>query len=95
MRFRLTTQITHYKAPFEMDDSLLRGPFRSFSHCYRIRHLESDANLVELSDHFQFECPLGKAGALFAKRVILPAMERAQRERITGIENVFSKLNFQ
>jgi hypothetical protein len=36
-------------------------------------------------DRFHFRCPGGSLGELFAKRVILPAMEKAPQERMDGL----------
>lgn len=78
--------MTHFLEPSELDDTLVRGLFRSFGHRYRIREIDGEPGWVELSDHFRFECPFGKVGELGAKVFIQPAMERAQAIRIAGIK---------
>lgn len=88
LRFRLSTTITHAVAPFELDDTMTRGLFRSFGHQYRIQENDDSGGEVLLRDTFSFQLPFGKVGDFVGRIALLPLLKRAQEERMDGLRDL-------
>jgi ligand-binding SRPBCC domain-containing protein len=69
----LTSQITEYHAPDYFCDEMVQGAFKRFRHEHRFRKTGEGGNTRTLmTDHFDFEAPLGWLGHL-ANRLFLTA----------------------
>jgi len=61
--------ITQYSAPTFFQDSMARGLFRTFQHDHEFTAIGGQ---VLLKDTVRFSMPLGPAGRLVGKRILIP-----------------------
>ncbi len=71
--------ITAYDRPVYFQDSMLRGRFRFYQHDHHF--VEIDGHTL-LQDKVRFSLPLGIAGALVAKHVMVSHIARLIRRRL-------------
>lgn len=80
---RMDSEIFLYEPPHRFADRQLRGPFKSWTHEHSFTAL--DANRTRLTDHVEYELPLGPLGwladDLFIRRDIIKMF--AYRHNIT------------
>ena len=62
IRQELTSKITAFEYPYFFRDEMLKGIFKKIKHDHRF---ETDGELTEMKDSFEFESPLGFLGHLF------------------------------
>jgi ligand-binding SRPBCC domain-containing protein len=60
-KFRHTSQITGYDAPYFFQDTMLKGAFRSFAHDH---WFHQDGEATRMDDVMRFSAPLGIFGRL-------------------------------
>ena len=72
------TLITAYDRPFFFQDTMGRGRFASFQHDH---HFEEVGGYTLLRDIVRFSLPLGAAGHLVGKRIVVPHVLRLMQTR--------------
>ncbi len=64
---QLTSKITAFEAPNHFRDEQIKGVFRWMRHDHTFEKL---GNKVTMSDHFEFESPLGILGKIFNQLIL-------------------------
>jgi ligand-binding SRPBCC domain-containing protein len=77
--------ITRYERPVFFQDTMGRGRFQRFQHDHQL--IEIDGHTL-LNDKLRFSLPLGFAGKLVARHVMVPYICRLLRERMLLLKNV-------
>ena len=86
VRQRLTSEITAMDAPRYLQDTMIRGAFRSMQHDHYFRTLEDGS--TEMRDVFCFEAPLGVVGRLVEVLLLRRYMTALLRERNAIVKQV-------
>ena len=86
VRFRLTTEITHFDRPHGFSDDLCAGLFRHFGHVYTFTTRETDRTLM--IDDFRFESPFGFLGAAFDTLILRRQMHAVALSRALHLKRV-------
>jgi ligand-binding SRPBCC domain-containing protein len=81
------TQISKYDRPVFMQDSMLAGRFRSFQHDHHLRELAAGTG-TQLEDELRFSLPLGWAGQMVAKYIMIPHILKLMRSRFARIKRI-------
>ena len=81
----MTVQITQMERPKYFQDTMLRGPFRSFQHDHYF--VNSEGGHTEMTDVLRFSAPLPVAGRM-AELVLRPYLRRFLRERNSFIRRI-------
>ncbi|WP_443945458.1 SRPBCC family protein [Pedobacter sp. AW1-32] len=59
IRFKMTSQVTDMKKPYQFMDEMVKGPFKSLKH---LHYFNAKEESTEMLDVFEFEAPLGFLG---------------------------------
>ena len=77
--------ISAFDSPFFFQDSMLAGRFRSFQHDH---HFEATSHGVQLRDELRFSMPLGLAGWMVGRWIMVPHIRRLLRRRFLLIRRI-------
>lgn len=80
LRQRLTVQVTAAEPPHFFRDEMLRGAFRTMSHCHYFEPLGGGA-ATRMRDAFAFESPAGVVGGLVDRYFLRAYLTRFLRAR--------------
>ena len=83
------TLITAYDRPIHFQDTMGRGRFSRFQHNHWFRAAETATGEVTvLEDQVQFALPLGWAGAVVGRWIMVPYIRRLVRRRFALLKQV-------
>lgn len=84
------TLITAYERPNHFQDTMGRGRFARFQHDHWFRAAESAAagEVTLLEDQVRFALPLGWAGAMVGRWIMVPYVRRLVRRRFALLKRV-------
>ena len=80
------THISGYQRPTFLQDTMLRGRFRTFQHDHHLRPLPGGG--TELQDELRFSLPFGWAGRLVARYIMVPHIRRLMRSRFERLRRI-------
>lgn len=84
VRQQLTVEITAFDRPTHFQDTMTRGAFRSFVHDH---HFHRRARMTVMTDHIQFQSPLGPLGWLVDRLVLTRHLRRLLEHRCQAIKH--------
>ncbi|MEM8933644.1 MAG: SRPBCC family protein [Acidobacteriota bacterium] len=77
--WKMTSMITAFEPPTSFQDTMTRGPFKSFQHDHIFESLGEDRTLMR--DVVRFESPGGPIGRLVDRWILGPYLERFLADR--------------
>ena len=85
MRHHHVSLISTCDAPVFLQDTMLHGRFRHFQHDH---HLRETPGGTMLTDELRFSLPLGAAGRLVARYLIVPHIRKLLNSRFARIKRI-------
>ena len=90
VRQRLSTKITRMEPPLFFEDTMQKGAFKNMRHEH---HFSEEDGITTMTDIFEYEVPLGRAGRLFDRLYLEKYMRNLLLLRNAAIKNLAEKDN--
>ncbi|MEU4694789.1 SRPBCC family protein [Actinoplanes sp. NPDC023714] len=86
LRWRMTSRISAYDPPHRFVDEQTRGPFRAMRHEHLFEGL--GAGRTRMTDRMTIRAPFGPLGAVVARIVLVPYLEKLLTARAAHIKRL-------